>query len=122
MTLKINKELLLKRSAATRYLVNEVFPADVPAGVRYAVAGKLVTLLTDDSFCSLPAPFPDFVDLTEEVLMVEGTDYTFRQLPGGSWAVLSIPTELGGEHTPVFVVDAPVGTTGPGSLPEIYSV
>jgi len=66
----------------------------------------------------LPALFPNFDDLTEEVLMVEGTDYTFRQLPDGSWAVLSIPTELGGEHTPVFVVDAPVA----GNLPEIYSV
>jgi len=120
MTFKINKELILKRGAATRYLVNEVFPADVPAGVRYAVAGKLVTLLTDDT--GLPAIFPNFDDLTEEVLMVWGTDYTFRQLPGGSWAVLSIPAELGGEHLLEYVVDAPVGTTGPGILPEIYSM
>jgi len=119
MTFKINKELLLKRSAAARYLVNEVFPANVPAGVRYAVAGKLVTLLTDDT--GLPA-LHNFDDLTEEALMVWGTDYTFRQLPGGSWAVLSIPAELGGEHTLQFVVDAPVGTTGPGILPEIHSM
>jgi hypothetical protein len=115
----MNMKLALKRLAAIRFLTHEVFPADVPVGVRAALAGELVELLTGNAV--LPPLFPHFENISEEELTVWGSDFAFRPLPDGSWAVVSLPDNLGDPWLLAYVIDAPEAA-GPGSLPELHIV
>jgi hypothetical protein len=112
-----NETTFKQRIAATRFLTNEVFPTDVPKAVRVALAGDIVETMvwlsnsdkrTEENF-------------TEEDLTVWGSDYTFRPLPDGSWAVMSMPDKLGDEWVLTHVIDAP-GETGAARLPEVHAV
>lgn len=93
------------RHIALRFLTTEVLPSELPDSVSWAFARYLVDSLVKPE--GKPPAYPGYEYLTEQVLMMWGSDYTFRPLPDGSWVVLVLPEVIGGEPDVWAVIDAP---------------
>jgi hypothetical protein len=96
---------LYARCAAFWFLTTEVLPPELPYLVNTVFANYLIDVLVkpDGGY----AAYPGYEYLTEKVLMMWASDYTFRRLPDGSWVVLVLPEAVGGEPEVWAVIDAP---------------
>jgi hypothetical protein len=106
------------RAIAFRFLKTEVLPSELPDLVSSAFASYLVDVLVKPE--GMPPAYPGYEYLTEKVLMMWGSDYTFRSLPDGSWVVLVLPEVIGGEPDVWAVIDAP--DVASCDLPEVTLV
>jgi hypothetical protein len=106
------------RFDASWFLKTEVLPPELPELVSSAFADYLVDFLVKPDGGS--AAYPGYECLTEKVLMMWGSDYTFRPLPDGSWVVLVLPEVIGGEPEVWAVIDGP--DVAPGYFPEVTLV